>query len=78
MDRPYRYIDIQKINASELQPVDDSPENVLFESLLDVLQLAEHEGMAEQEVDDVLRRIVDYRAARVRGRLRITRGRGSE
>jgi len=67
-DREYRYIDPQRIEESEAVPVDDTPANILYESLLDVLQLAAAEGMTEDTIDDVLQRILNYRAGQVRKR----------
>jgi hypothetical protein len=67
-ERDYKYIDIDKIDNAELEPVYEEPSVVLFESLLDILQLAEREGMAEEEVDAVLKRIIDHRADRERNR----------
>lgn len=75
MPRDYKYIDVDQINedieTGKTKPVDDDPANVLFDTLLDLLQLAEAEGMSEDEVDAVVRRVNDYRADRRRARFRL-------
>jgi len=67
-EREYKYIDIDKINRSEIQPTEGTCEDVLFDGLTDVIQLAEAEGMSEEEIESVLRRIAEYRADRNRRR----------
>ena len=80
-DRDYKYIDMEKVNESiangEVEPADDEPVNVLYETLLDLLQLAQEEGMTEEEIDSVVRRVNDYRASRVRNRFRLHTGDGN-
>jgi hypothetical protein len=73
-EREYRFIDVDEINAMELRPVEGTCEDVLCDGLLDVIQLAEAEGMTEEEVDNVLRRIINYRAERVRKRFTMHTG----
>lgn len=74
-DRDYRYLDLEAIDArvaaGEVAPVYEEPTEVLYEMLLDLLQLAEREGMSVDEVDDVLRRVCDWRAARERRSFRV-------
>jgi hypothetical protein len=68
-DREYRFIDIDKIDRSELRSsTKGTCEDVLTDAVLDILQLAEAEGMMEEEVDNVLRRVIDLRAERLRNR----------
>lgn len=75
MSDDYRYIDIDQINedieSGKAETVQDPPGDVLFGTLLDLLQLAENEGMTEAEIDDVMRRIVDHRADQCRARFRL-------
>jgi len=68
MERKYKYIDPEKIRETEM---DDEPANILYESILDVLQLAAEEGMSQDELGIVVSRVVDYRASRHRSRLRL-------
>ncbi|MBL4849428.1 MAG: hypothetical protein JKY65_28195 [Planctomycetes bacterium] len=69
-EREYRYIDLDRIDetiaAGDCPPVNEEPGEVLYEAFLDLLQLAAAEGMREAELDGVLERIFDYRAARER------------
>jgi hypothetical protein len=73
--RDYKYIDMDRVNKrieeGEIEDDGASPEDVLYETLLDLLQLAENEGMTEDEVDLVVRRVNDYRANRNRERFRL-------
>jgi hypothetical protein len=75
MSDDYRYIDIDQINedieSGKAEVVKDDPNDVLFGTILDLLQLAENEGMSEAEVDDVMRRIIDHRAEQCRARFRV-------
>lgn len=73
-DREYRFIDVDEINAMELRPVEGTCEDILCDGLLDVIQLAEAEGMSEEEVNNVLQRVIDYRAERVRKRFTLHTG----
>ena len=59
-ERKYKYIDEQALDADVPEPEGD-PLDVLFESLLDILQLAESEGFLPEEVDVVLQRVMAYR-----------------
>jgi hypothetical protein len=82
-EREYRFLDMDRVNARvrekrpskdeplKDEPLKDEPADVLYETLLDLLQLAEAEGLAEPEVDSALRRVFDYRAERVRRRIRL-------
>lgn len=77
----YKYLNPEKINkrieeqeaAGEL--VDKHPnetaEDVLFGTLFELCQLAEDQGLTEDEVDSALRRVLDARADRLRSRFRL-------
>ena len=75
MPRDYKYIDIDQINedidSGKAESINDDPNIVLYETILDLLQLAESEGMSEEEVDEVVRRVNDYRAERCRSKFRL-------
>ena len=77
MKRELRYIDIEQIEediaAGKVEDDGESAEYVLYETLLDLLQISE-EGMTVDEVDSVLRRIMDYRAGQRRSRFRLHTG----
>jgi len=81
-DRDYKYIDMDRINErienGEIEPTEAEPDDVLFDTILDLLQLAASEGMKEDEIDAVVRRVNDYRANRVRERFRLVTGEGGE
>lgn len=74
-DREYRYLDPEAIDArvaaGEVAPVYEEAGVVLYEMLLDLLQLAEREGMSVDEVDAAVRRVCDWRAKRERRRFRV-------
>ena len=76
MGRDYKYIDVDQINedieAGRVEEVTDAPRDVLFGTILDLLQLAESEGMSDDEIDSVLQSIIDYRADQYRQRFRLS------
>jgi len=61
--RNYKYLDEQAIDRNGPEP-DDDPLEVLYDSLLDILQLAEEEGFLNEEIDSVLRRVIAFRSDR--------------
>jgi len=67
-EREYKYLDMEELRATPLEPVDDPCDVVLTNALLDIIQLAEESGMEEEEIDTVLRGIIDSRAIRVRSK----------
>lgn len=74
--RDLRYIDMEKIEediaAGKVSEDNGEPvEDVLYETILDLLQISESEGMEEDEVDRVLQRVADYRAQNKRARFRL-------
>ena len=69
--REYKYLDIDALNASEIEPVSEPPEAVLFDGLLDIIQLAQAHGLASEAVDRVLARIVEGRADEFRSSFKI-------
>jgi len=77
MSRKYKYIDINRVNerAEEMMEEGDDdgaePHDVLYETLLDLIQVAEDNGIEEDEIDAALRRVSDYRAKNVRSRFRL-------
>ena len=66
--RDYKYLDIEKLREQELEPVPDPVDVVLENALLDIIQLAEDNEMTDDEIDRVLRKIIDDRAHRVRSK----------
>ena len=74
-ERDMQYIDMDKgnerIEKGEVEITDDEPVDVLYGTLLDLLQIAVNEGLTEEEVDSVMNRIVDYRDARCRDKFRL-------
>jgi len=75
MARKLKIVDMKKINEQiergEVETAHDDPAEVLYETLLDILQIAKAEGMTEDEVDAVVNRVNDYRANRNRDRFRL-------
>ena len=84
MTREFKYLDPKKIDENiearqaTGEVIDDDPhlssEDVLVETLLDLCQLAEGEGMTEDEVDSAVKRVIDFRADRNRSRFRLHTG----
>ena len=70
-DREYKFLDIEELHEQELAPVNMTAVQALEEALLDIVQLSEGEGVSEEDVDRVLRKIVDERAQRTRQRFTI-------
>jgi len=74
-ERDFQYINMDKINEQiengEIEVTDDEPSEVLYGTILDLLQLAESEGMMVEEVDAVMHRIVNYRAEQCRDKFRL-------
>jgi hypothetical protein len=74
-DREFQYIDMDQINEriarGEIKSTDDEPVDVLYGTILDLLQLAANEGMTEEEIDAIVNRIVNYRADRCRDKFRL-------
>lgn len=66
-DRDYKIITPQDL-AEDVVPTDEDPVEILFESITDLLQLAEAEGIYEDEIDLVLQRVIHDRAVRKRNR----------
>lgn len=67
-DRDYSFIEPEKIDTSEMKDIDGTVVDVLKNALLDIIQLAEAEGMTEDQADEAVRRVFDYRADRNRQR----------
>ena len=67
-ERDYKYLDMEELRATPLEPVEDPCDVVLHNALLDIIQLAEESGMSVDEVDGVLRGIIDDRAVKVRSK----------
>ena len=73
-NRDYKYLDVDKIREGPLDPVDDPCDIVLENALLDIVQLAEESGMEGDDVDRVLRKIIDDRTQRLRNRFTLHLG----
>lgn len=77
--RDYRYLDVDRIEERvKTVPVEEddgvSHVDLLYELVLDLLQLAGDEGLPEEEIDEVIDRVVDYRAALVRASFQLHGG----
>ena len=75
-EREMKYIDMDRVNrrieeGDICEPDDAPPTDVLYETLLDLLQVARNEGLTVDEIDEVLRRLSDYRAGENRERFRL-------
>jgi hypothetical protein len=66
-EREYRFLKPGELKSLEARPIKGTVKDCLKDALLDIIQLSESEGMTE-EVDSVLREIIDARAARVRSK----------
>jgi len=66
--RDYHYFTEEERQNFESRPLVGPIEDCLLQALLDIIQLSEAEGMTEDQVDSVLRTIIDGRAKRVRSR----------
>jgi len=73
-DREYKFLDPKALAEAELKPVDGDAVWVLEQALLDIIQLSQAEGMLDEEVDDVLSKLVDDRANRLRDKFRLRTG----
>lgn len=71
----YFYLDMDRVNedieTGKAPIIYDDPEVVLYGTILDLLKLAYNEGMTDEEIDDVLRRVMDFRAGQIRGKFRL-------
>ena len=67
-DREFRFIEPEKIDTSEMENIDGTVIDVLKDVILDIIQLAEAEGMTEDDADEAIRRVFDFRAERNRDR----------
>lgn len=67
-DREYSFIEPEKIDTTEMENIDGTVVDVLKNALLDIIQLAEAEGMTEDDADEAVRRVFDFRAERNRER----------
>ena len=70
-DREFKFLDVEALYEQELTPVNMTAVQALEEALLDIIQLSEGEGVTEENVDRVLRKIIDDRAVRTRARFTI-------
>jgi len=73
-DREFRFIDISEIDTSEMTDIEGSCVDVLKDALLDIIQIAEQQGLPEEEADEAVRRVIDYRAKRCRRRFTLHTG----
>jgi len=55
-DREFRFIDISEIDTSEMTDIEGSCVDVLKDALLDIIQIAEQQGLPEEEADEAVRR----------------------
>jgi hypothetical protein len=77
-DREYKFLDVEALYEEDLEPVCMTAKQALEEALLDIIQLSEGEGVSEEDVDGVLRKIIDERASRTRKRFTIHVGKVDE
>jgi len=64
----YRYLDPNEFDDKPLPPCNDSPEDALFYGIRDLIRFTVNEGLSDEEVDRVLKRIMDERANETRAR----------
>ncbi|HBP16786.1 MAG TPA: hypothetical protein DEA08_03195 [Planctomycetes bacterium] len=76
-EREFAFLDPEALYAKPLVPVSLSPEQALQEVLLDLIQLAEREGLEPETVDAILETICDERASRTREGFVVHRGEGA-
>jgi len=67
-DREFRFLKPEEIDTSEMADIEGSTVDVLKDALLDVIQIAEAQGMSEDDADEAVRRVFDFRAQRNRQR----------
>ncbi len=67
-DREFRFIEPAEIDTSEMEDIEGSCVDVLKDALLDIIQLAEAQGMTEDEADESVRLVFEFRAQRNRRR----------
>lgn len=72
--RAYRFIDPAQIDTSDIMPVPGTNAECLSEALLDVIMVAQDSGMTEQDVDEAMRRVLDYLAGQERAKFRLLAG----
>lgn len=74
-DRELKIVNMEKIEEQiangEVSDFDGDPQEALYETLLDLLQVAKAEGLSDEEIDAVMRRVNDYRADRNRDQFRL-------
>lgn len=73
-DREFRFIDVSEIDTSEMADIEGSCVDVLKDALLDIIQIAEQQGLSEEDADESVRRVIDYRARRCRRRFTLHTG----
>jgi hypothetical protein len=67
-EHEYKFFTKEDVESFEPRPIRGTIEECLRDALTDIIHLSETEGMTEEQVDNVLRGIIDKRAERVRGR----------
>ena len=73
-EREYRFLNPEELDVSGMDPVEGTIEEVLEDALLDIVQLAQAQGMTDDQVDYVLEKMTDDRAKKVRSRFRLHLG----
>ncbi len=71
LDREYRFIDPDNIDTTGVETPTGTNAECLADSLLDIIQLAMHHGMTEQDVDEALEKIHDVLAKSKRSAFRL-------
>jgi len=71
LDREYRYIDPDNIDTTGVEPPQGTNAECLSDSLLDIIQLAMHHGMTEEDVDEALKKVHETLAQKQRSRFKL-------
>jgi hypothetical protein len=69
--RDYRFIDPDKIDTSNVEPVPGTNGQCLADALLDVIMVGQDSGMTDADVDEALRIVNDYLAGQERRKFRL-------
>ena len=75
-ERQYRFIDPDNIDTTGIEPPKGTNAECLADSLLDIIQLSMHHGMTDEDVDQALEVVSDFRAQVRRARFRVRRPHG--
>ena len=63
MDRELKYVSYDDILDEDERPTfPGKSSDIMYEGLLDIIQVGEMEGMSDESIDRVLNRVMDYLA----------------